>query len=60
MTPNTLKQTRRSLNLSQSQLAQKLGMGKNGDRTIRRMEAGSIPISKETETAIMALSKEGL
>jgi len=60
MKQNKLKTIRNQLGLSQSALAQKLGMGKNGDRSIRRMEAGSLPISQETEEAIAALTKEEL
>ncbi len=40
MTPEEFKQHRKSLGLTQRELAAKLGLAKNGGRTIRRIEAG--------------------
>ena len=41
MTPQEFKQKRKNLNLTQRQLAKKLGLSeKNGDRYIRGIEAG--------------------
>jgi len=41
MTPQEFKQNRKSLNLTQSQLAEELGLAKHGKTTIRRIEAGA-------------------
>ena len=40
MTAHEFKDARNSLGLSQAELASILGMGKHGDRTIRRWENG--------------------
>lgn len=40
MTPEQFKQARRKLGFSQAELAALLGMGDNGDRAVRRWEAG--------------------
>jgi len=46
MTPQEFKQHRKSLNLTQNQLAKELGLSeKNGSRTIRRIESGSDEIN---------------
>lgn len=55
MTPHELKTIRNKLGLSQSGLALALGMAKNGDRTIRRMESGATPITQRTALAIQWL-----
>lgn len=45
MTPIEFKEARQSLGLSQQDLASTWGMGKNGERTIRRWEQGEIPVN---------------
>ena len=45
MTPAEFKAARNELGLSQSDLAEVWGMGKNGGRTIRRWEAGDLPVN---------------
>ena len=40
MTPQQFKQKRKGLNLTQRQLAKALGLAKNGDVHIRRIENG--------------------
>ena len=45
MTPEQFKAARNALCLSQNDLAEVWGMGKNGGRTIRKWEAGSVPVN---------------
>lgn len=45
MTPSEFKSARNALRLSQSDLAEVWGMGKNGGRTVRRWEAGDLPVN---------------
>jgi DNA-binding transcriptional regulator YiaG len=45
MTPETFKAARDTLRLTQTQLADLWGMGKNGERTIRRWEQGAVPVN---------------
>jgi len=45
MTPEQFKEARQSLGLTQNQLAALWGMGKNGERTIRRWEVGKVPVN---------------
>ena len=45
MTPEAFRAHRKTLNLSQRELAEEWGMGKNGERTIRRWEQGDIPVN---------------
>ena len=45
MTPAEFKAARNTLGLSQNDLAEVWGMGKNGGRTIRRWEAGDLPVN---------------
>jgi DNA-binding XRE family transcriptional regulator len=52
MTKNELKRTRERLKMTQSQLAEALGMRRN---SITRMEMGISPIVKTTELSIRYL-----
>lgn len=45
MTPEQFKTARQSINLTQRQLARMWGMGANGERTVRRWEAGERPVN---------------
>ena len=45
MTPTEFKQARNTLGFSAAKLAALWGMGKNGGRTIRRWEAGDLPVN---------------
>lgn len=45
MTPAEFKAARRTLCLSQRDLAEVWGMGQNGERTIRRWEQGDVPVN---------------
>ena len=45
MTPEQFKSARNELSLSQADLAEVWSMGKNGGRTIRRWEAGDVPVN---------------
>lgn len=45
MTPQQFKEARQSLGFTQSTLALEWSMGKNGARTIRRWEAGDVPVN---------------
>lgn len=45
MTPAEFKSHRNALCLSQRDLAEVWGMGKNGERTIRRWEQGDVPVN---------------
>lgn len=45
MTPDQFKAARNALCLSQNDLAEVWGMGKNGGRTIRKWEAGDVPVN---------------
>ena len=45
MTPKQFKEARETLRLSQAQLAELWGMGKNGGRSIRRWEGGEFPVN---------------
>ena len=40
MTPTEFKQSRHSLGFTAEQMARALGLGKNGERTVYRIEAG--------------------
>ena len=41
MTPEQFKKNRKDAGLSQRELAEAIGLGKNGDITLRRVEKGS-------------------
>lgn len=45
MTPKEFKEARKRLGFTQRALASEWGMGKNGERTIRRWETGERPIN---------------
>ena len=45
MTPSEFKASRNTLGLSQNDLAEVWGMGRNGGRTIRKWEAGDVPVN---------------
>ena len=45
MTPAQFKAARNTLGYSCAGLADIWGMGKNGDRTVRRWEAGDVPVN---------------
>lgn len=45
MTPQEFKQARNLLGLSAAGLAKVWGMGANGGRTVRRWEAGDVPVN---------------
>jgi DNA (cytosine-5)-methyltransferase 1 len=55
LSPADLIAARKRLGLSQTGLAEALRLGKNGDRTIRRWEAGEIPITGPASVAIELL-----
>jgi DNA-binding transcriptional regulator YiaG len=55
MTSADLRAARKTLDLSQSGLAEVLRLGPNGERTIRRWEAGDIPVTGPASLAIELL-----
>ncbi len=55
MTPAEIRASRQSLGLSQTGLAEALRLGPNGERTIRRWEAGDIPVTGPASVAIELL-----
>ena len=57
MTPAEIKSARTTLGLSQAGLAEALRLGANGGRTVRRWEAGEMPISGPAEVAIRLMLK---
>ncbi len=52
MTPDDLRTARKALGYSQSEMAKALRLGANGDRTVRRWEAGDVPITGPVTVAI--------
>lgn len=60
MKPSELRAIREGLGLSAAGLAEALGLAKHGGRTVRRWEAGSLPISRRTELAVKALASDRL
>jgi DNA (cytosine-5)-methyltransferase 1 len=56
--PAELRAARKSLGLSQTGLAEALRLGPNGERTIRRWEAGDVPITGPASLAIELLIKQ--
>lgn len=59
MTPDAIKAARQRLGLSQSGLAERLRLGPNGERTVRRWESGDTPISGPASLAIELLLTKG-
>ncbi len=55
MTPDAIKAARKRLGFTQSELAEALRMGANGGRTVRRWEAGEMPITGPAAVAIELL-----
>ena len=60
MTPDQFKALRKSLGYSQRGLADHWGMGENGGRTIRRWEAGDVPVNPIAAYAITLMSRDNL
>lgn len=60
MTPEKFKSLRKQLGYSQHELAVEWSMGKNGDRTIRRWEAGDVPVNPIAAYAITLMSRDNL
>lgn len=61
MTPAELRALRKSLGLTQSQMAERLGFapGESGRVQVARMEAGDRTITPRTERLVRALSQAG-
>lgn len=57
MTPDDLKTARQRLGLTQKGLAEALRLGSNGGRTVRRWEAGDMPITGPATVAIELMLK---
>lgn len=55
MQPRDISLARRALGLTQSGLAERLRMGANGERAIRRWERGEQPITGPASVAIKLL-----
>lgn len=55
VTPAEVKSARQLLGLSQAGLAERLRLGANGERTIRRWEAGDVPVTGPASLAIELL-----
>jgi len=58
MTKEELKAIRMRLGYSQNEMAAAIRPGPNGDRTIRRWEAGEIPISGPASLALELLDEK--
>lgn len=58
MTPRQIKEARRSLGLTQTQLAALLRMGDSGKRQVRRWETGETPVSGPASVAIEYMLRE--
>lgn len=58
MTPEQVKEARRRLGLTQTQLAKRLRMRGNGARQIRAWERGEAPITGPASLAIEYMLKE--
>lgn len=59
MTPADFRAARNALCLSQRDLAEVWGMGKNGERTIRRWEQGDVPVNPIAAYCIQLMLGEG-
>lgn len=60
MTPADLRAARLRLGLSAAKLARALRLGANGDRTVRRWEAGGNPIPGPAQVAVEMMQREAL
>ena len=61
MTPEQFKAARNALCLSQNNLAEVWGMGKNGGRTIRKWESGDVPVNPIAAYCIqMMVARDGV
>ena len=58
MAPDRIKEIRRGLGMTQSMLAEALRLGANGARTVRRWEAGSMPISGPAQVALELMKEK--
>lgn len=52
MNPADFHKARKSLGLTQSQMAERLRLGANGRRTIRRYESGETPVTGPVSVAV--------
>ena len=57
-TPAALYRARKSLGMTQAELADALRLSRNGERTVRRWEKGEIPISGPAQIAVEWLLKD--
>ena len=57
MTPTDFHKARKSLGLTQSQMAERLRLGPNGRRTIRRYESGETPVTGPVSVAVELMLK---
>lgn len=57
MTPDDVRRIRMKFGMSQRELAKAIRLGDNGDRTIRRWEAGAIPVTGPASLALEYLEK---
>jgi DNA-binding transcriptional regulator YiaG len=58
MTPERVREIRTALGLSQNGLAEALRLGVNGGRTVRRWEAGQLPISGPAQVALELMEEK--
>ena len=58
MTHQEFKEARNTLGLSAAGLADLWGMGKNGGRTVRRWEAGDVPVNPIAAYCIQMMMRE--
>lgn len=52
MSGEAFRAARKTLGLTQSQMAERLRLGPNGSRTVRRWEKGEIPVTGPASVAI--------
>jgi DNA-binding transcriptional regulator YiaG len=52
LTSAEISTARKTLGLTQSQMAERLRLGQNGSRTVRRWEKGEIPVTGPASVAI--------
>jgi DNA (cytosine-5)-methyltransferase 1 len=58
VSPAEVTAARKRLGLSQAELAERLRMGANGERTVRRWETGETPITGPASLALEYMLKE--